>query len=201
LALAQTDASPSRRPGRATSWGRVKLALLVAPMLIGAGPTFTPVALRVAPNDDGARQATTRLVRSILEYTRWPTRLQPIRLCSVGPALYSSAPPTLALGDGRSLSHRRINAGDMASAKSCDALYLGSIGIERMRAWNAAVRGTAVLTIAENDPDCASEAMFCVIYSTAANGSREISFEINSDAVARSQVRIDPRVLRFSAGV
>lgn len=174
--------------------------LLAAPLLISAAPELTPVALRIAADDEEARQATTHLVHSILEYTRWPTRSDQVRLCVVGPAIYSSVPAELSLGNGRRLSQRRVAASDTASARSCDALYLGAIGLERLRAWNSTVRGAAVVTIAEDDPACASEAMFCLKYALA-NGRREISFDINSDAVARSQVRIDPRVLRLSGRI
>jgi len=180
---------------KASSWSKPKLVLLAASLLIAATAEPTPVSLRMAPGDEGARQATGHLVRSILEYTRWPARPDPIRLCVVGPALYRFSSSQFTIGDGRNVAPRALPASDTAAAKSCDALYLGDIGLDRTRAWSTAVRGAAVVTITQADPACASEAMFCLIY-----GKREMSFEINVDALARSQVRVDPRVLRLAAG-
>ena len=52
-----------------------------------------------------------------------------------------------------------------------------------------------MVTIAEADPGCRSQAMFCLL-----PGKDDLSFELNIDAVARSGVAIDPRLLRMSRG-
>ncbi|MEO7470390.1 MAG: YfiR/HmsC family protein, partial [Sphingobium limneticum] len=44
-------------------------------------------------------------------------------------------------------------------------------------------------------PDCGSGAIFCLLYAP-----QTLSFQLNIDAVSRSAVRIDPRVLRLSKG-
>ena len=49
------------------------------------------------------------------------------------------------------------------------------------------------LVLAEADPPCAGEAMFCLMHQRDA-----LSFQLDIDAVARSAVRIDPRVLRLA---
>ena len=59
----------------------------------------------------------------------------------------------------------------------------------------AAARGNGVLTIAEADPACRSQAMFCMVYEP-----RAVSFRMNLDAIARSGLRVDPRVLRLAEG-
>lgn len=59
----------------------------------------------------------------------------------------------------------------------------------------AAVRGNPVVTIAEDDRDCAGGAMFCLLFAP-----QTLSFQLNIDAVSRSTVRIDPRVLRVAKG-
>lgn len=64
-----------------------------------------------------------------------------------------------------------------------------------MQRWTTTVRGAPIVTIAENDPACRSEAMFCLVFLEDA-----MAFQLNIDAVSRSGVRIDPRVLRMSQG-
>lgn len=78
---------------------------------------------------------------------------------------------------------------------SCDALYLGDLDLETLRQWTALARGAPVATIAESDPACSSEAMFCLVFMPDA-----MAFDLNIDAVSRSGVRVDPRVLRMSLG-
>lgn len=64
-----------------------------------------------------------------------------------------------------------------------------------MRALTAQARGRGVLTIAEADPDCRSQAMFCLLFTPQA-----ATFRMNIDAIARSGLKVDPRVLRISQG-
>jgi YfiR/HmsC-like len=59
----------------------------------------------------------------------------------------------------------------------------------------AAVRGRGVLTIAEADPGNVSEAVIVLTYQP-----HSLSFRLNIDAISRSGLRIDPRVLRISQG-
>ena len=84
---------------------------------------------------------------------------------------------------------------DGASSAGCEIVYIGRLSLEQQRAITDRLRGTAVLTIAENDPACRSRAMFCLLFEAEA-----LNFRLNIDAVANSQIRIDPRVLRMGAG-
>jgi hypothetical protein len=70
----------------------------------------------------------------------------------------------------------------------CDALYIGQLDPEPTRRLFAEMRGKPVTTIAEDDPDCRSGAMFCLL-STA----RGLSFQLNLDAVSRSGRRENRR--------
>jgi hypothetical protein len=77
----------------------------------------------------------------------------------------------------------------------CDVVYIGRVPLAGQRQLTAAVRGRGVMTVAEADPECRSEAMFCLIYP-----AKGLSFRLNIDAVSRSGLRVDPRVLRVSQG-
>lgn len=158
--------------------------LMMADMPIGAG----------AVGDDRYAGAAARTVRAIIEYTRWPTRSDPVVICVAGRALYAGQLDAIRLSDGRRTDRRDV-AADPGALAGCHVLYLGQLPIARQRQLTAAVRGRQVLTIAEADPTNASEAMIAFTYKPTA-----LSFRLNIDAVSRSGLKVDPRVLRVAQG-
>ena len=60
-------------------------------------------------------------------------------------------------------------------------------------AYGTALVGMPVLTIAESDPGSSSEAMFALTFKPAG-----LSFRMNIDAISRSGLKVDPRVLRVA---
>jgi hypothetical protein len=135
----------------------------------------------------------TKTVASIVEYSRWPEDRRAIRLCVAGPTLH-----TENLGERR-LAHSRVlrplSIDTVADSVSrCDAVYLGQMPLDHQRRFVEAARDQPILTIVEDDPACLSGAMVCLLFDANA-----VSFRINVDAVSRSQVRVDPRLLRMSA--
>jgi hypothetical protein len=180
--------------------GRLRFLLpLVAVILIMSAPVvadagFRQTSLPVDARPDAHSRAAARVVGSILTYSRWPAPPDPIRLCVLGPAHYDAALKDVLPG-GIRVDRRDLPASAVGIAAACDALYLGAIGQPAMAHALAQVRGAAVVTIAEHAPQCRGEAMFCLIVR-----DRTVSFALNLDAVSRSRVRIDPRVLRISRG-
>ena len=142
--------------------------------------------------------AAAHLVAALLDYVRWPpasngASVNPLRLCLAGAVRHREPFEHLALPSGRAVRSRSIEASAHIGADSCDALYIGAMPLPQMRQITQRLHGTGVVSIAENDPDCRSEAMFC-LFTTA----QTLSFQINIDAVSRSGVMVDPRVLRLS---
>lgn len=173
--------------------------MTLAAMLLAACPAWaqsvTPANVPLGPGEERVTEGTARLVSSLFAYVRWPERPQPVRLCVAGPALYAGRIGSATIpGDGP-IAVRTVAAGSPDEAASCDALYVGGLNPAATARAIAAVRGRPVITIAENDPTCQSEAMFCLLY-----GADAISFRLNVDAVSRSAVRVDPRVLRMARG-
>lgn len=166
------------------------LALL--PWLLAMAPV-TPVALTVG-GDDGGPGASARVVRSFIDYTRWPSRADPVTICVVGPAAWSGQLDGMTLGDGRRTARKAVSIAAVAGS-GCNVVYMGRVDQRTAQQAFAAVRGKGVLTIAENDPQCRSQAMFCLL-----PGRQTLGFAINIDAVSRSGLRIDPRVLRMASG-
>ena len=138
--------------------------------------------------------ATARTVAAIIEYTRWPQRHDPLVLCVAGPALHAAQLGTIRLADGRRVERRNV-AASAAALGACQVLYLGQVPLAAQRQLTTAVRGKGVLTIAEADPGNTSDAVITLTYQP-----RALSFRLNIDAVSRSGLRIDPRVLRISQG-
>lgn len=180
-----------------SSLGFLAAALLALgnPASVPAGePLLPPFAMAGAAQDSRQAPAVARIVQSLMDYSRWPETRSPAQLCVAGPAFHSGRLDTLKLADGRPVVRRNVPASPIALA-GCDVAYLGQLPLPTQRQLVAAVRGRGVLTIAEADPGCRSQAMFCLTYSAQAVG-----FRLNVDAVSRSGLRVDPRVLRLSAG-
>jgi len=156
-------------------------------------PQLASVPLTAGP--DRLATGAARMVGAILEYTRWPARQTPLVLCVVGQALHAGAMDRLSLSNGRAVVRRNVPAETEPARLDCDALYLARLGPEALRRWTRVARGAPIVTIAEDDPGCRSEAMFCLRFLAAT-----LSFDLNIDAVSRSGVRIDPRVLRLANG-
>ena len=131
-----------------------------------------------------------RMVQGILSYSRWPAARTPIRLCVAGAPRFGAALP--GAGGGIVL----IRGAAELRAEACDALYLGPLLPAARAALLARMRGRPVVTIDEADPGCGAGAMFCLVI-----GRTGIAMEMNLDAVSRSGVRIDPRVLRLGRQV
>lgn len=138
--------------------------------------------------------AAARTVKGIMEFARWPQRHDPLVLCVVGPARHAALLGAWRMADGRQVQRRNV-AANAAALGGCNVVYLGQLAIPVQRQLTAAVRGRGVLTIAEADPANTSEAMFAFTYQPNA-----LSFRLNIDAVSRSGMKIDPRVLRVAKG-
>ncbi|RYG24291.1 MAG: DUF4154 domain-containing protein, partial [Burkholderiales bacterium] len=112
------------------------LLLLAAPMLIGATKDVIPAAVPVG--SDEAR-ATARMVKSVLEYTRWPQHRNVINLCVVGQARFGEGFAYASLDNGVPIRRRNFSQLDASAATTCDALYLGKVETGRARQWTALV--------------------------------------------------------------
>ena len=134
------------------------------------------------------------MVRAFIDYTRWPVQPNPIVLCVVGPASNAGQLDSFAASDGRRITRQSVSAAGLAGA-GCHVAYFGRLEPAALRLAVLSVRGKGVLTIAESDPSCRSQAMFCL-----KPDRQTLGFAVNIDAVSRSGLKVDPRVLRMAAG-
>lgn len=128
----------------------------------------------------------------IIGYTRWPVEPPELRLCVVGPADFADDLLTGATQpSGRPVLAGRIGP-EGSLGRDCDVVYLGRIGEAERRQVFAQLAGHPVLSIGEQDDSCTVGSMFCL----QVRGT-EVSFQINLDSVARSGVRVNPKVLQL----
>lgn len=143
---------------------------------------------------DAKTRSVTQTVLGIVGYTRWPGDPQLVRLCVVGPTEYAdellqgAEPP-----HSRRIEVRRLRLDDATLATSCDGIYAGRLDDEEWRRLAERIGPQAVLSIGERRELCRVGCMFCL--DVRAEG---VGFESNPEAVARSGVRVNPRVLQLS---
>ncbi|AJA71080.1 DUF4154 domain-containing protein [Pantoea sp. ICBG 1758] len=145
-----------------------------------------------AAEHTAADNRANRIVSGILSFTRWPPPVQVPQLCILASARHltlssADAPPATPFSVVRADSAGRL------SALHCDAVYFGTETPAQQHAALAAMPDKAVLSMAENNPDCATGATFCMIF-----GEERTRFSVNLDSLARSGVKVSPDVLMLS---
>ena len=143
---------------------------------------------------DERSQAVAQKVFGILGYTRWPQEPALVRLCVLGPTEY--ADELLKGGklhSGRPLQVRRMRFDDPLLPLECDAVYAGIVSDGDWRELLGRVAGLPLLSISERRALCSVGAMFCLDVLGSS-----VAFEVNLDSVARSGVRVNPRVLQLA---
>ncbi|MFP3518749.1 YfiR family protein [Pseudomonas sp. SIMBA_077] len=143
---------------------------------------------------DQRAKAVTQVVLGILSYTRWPTEPDQLQLCVVGPTEYADdLLKNSAQANGRTVHVARLLRSSPAIAPACNAIYLGNLSSEERTYLFDTLAGQAVLSISEQSNQCTVGSMFCLNVR-----DDQVAFEVNLDSVARSGVRIHPRVLQLS---
>ena len=176
---------------------RVLMAAFGCAFVLGATPAaamearFTDVGLPLGSDTGSYDGAVSRMVRMFISYTRWPGNAAPSTLCVIGPADHAGGLQTREFAQQSNLTTRTVSSASVG-AVGCDIVYIGRLSLDQQRAITDSLRNSATLTIAENDPACRSRAMVCLLFE-----AEQLSFRLNVDAVSRSAIRIDPRVLRM----
>lgn len=188
---------PQEHRGAAGRGGSVLLAFWIAGTLALAPPMATPAAAQtlIDPQSGGTAGAVDRLVGGIISYVRWPGigRGTGLATCTVGqPALTSALGPKVP-GNQPPLTNWRATAASIIGGQPCDVIYLGQMPVADRRRLIDWVRYRPVLTITDVDPDCLLGAAFCL--TRQGDGIR---FAMNIDAVTRSKLAVDPRVLQLA---
>jgi hypothetical protein len=149
----------------------------------------------IDPQGGGAVGAVNRLAGGIISYVRWPglTQGSAISVCTVGtPSLTDMLRP-LPPGNQPPITNWRASVASIVGGQPCDVIYLGQMPVADRRRLIDWVRYRPVLTITDVDPDCLTGAAFCLGRTDGG-----IAFSMNIDAVTRSKLAVDPRVLQLA---
>lgn len=149
----------------------------------------------VEGDSDAHTLGVSRTVQGILGYTRWPGDMAVVRLCVIGPTEFADAllhEKNMSLGL-QALQVRRVRLEDITGPGECDGIYAGQLSVQAWRELMQRLAGQPLLTISERGELCRVGAMFCL------RGRGEgLGFEVNLDSVARSGVRVNPKVLQLA---
>lgn len=136
-----------------------------------------------------------RTVLGIVSFSRWPAIPDAYRLCAKGdPGNLRQLFDKPALVGDRRVVRSAADGGRAPSLADCDILYLGGgLSESQRRQWLALAVGNPVLTISEQDGVCGSGSMFCLDLR-----GEGVALLANLDAISRSGIRVNPRVLQLT---
>jgi len=181
-------------PARGRGQGHAVIVAVLLWALAGAAAADDAAATKAAAAAPDSRATVTTVVAGIVSYTRWPAETRSIRLCTIGRG--RGVDELLAAADlGSAQQSVPVHAaGRAANALSeCDAIYVGALAVNGARNLLQSMVGRPVLMIGEGQEFCSDGGMFCLQPAAA-----EVTFAVNLDAVARSGLRVNPRVLRMA---
>lgn len=169
------------------------MTLTAALVVMGASASIGSNGLiaetRVPPGQHDA--VVARTVGGMISYTRWPEPRAVLHLCVSGATAHARAFGRVGQAAGRPVNAQLIAPG--SAAQGCDVLYLGMMNAADRQRMMRAIRDRPVLSIAEADADCRGGTIFCLQILP-----ERVGFRLSIDAVSRSAVRIDPRVLKIA---
>lgn len=161
-------------------------------MMLSVVPTAAQT--EVPDSADGPAIAAADIVEGVLSYTRWPDAGGPVRLCLAGQSRLMARITSGVLPSGRRVLVSRRSAASLPG-EGCDAIFIGGATAGELSRIARAASGAAVVTMTDSDAGCSSGFMICV-----RRVSGGMTFDMSIDAVSRSGVRIDPRVLMLARG-
>ncbi|MDR3352480.1 MAG: YfiR family protein [Zoogloeaceae bacterium] len=184
--------SSCARPGSPAS-----LVLIVA-LFLGLALFFEAQAEERKVQENGKPMAAV-IVAGVINYTRWPRLGEAIRICFAGKSAHAEeirqlSPVTQKMKGSPSTFLVLSQEGEVA--RDCDLVYVGDLPDEEVRTLLKATGNTAILTIGEGKEFCSLGGMFCLEAEPKANS---VGFAANLDAISRSQLRVNPQVLRLSS--
>lgn len=164
-------------------------ALIVLSASASVGSNGLIAETRVQPGQHDA--VVARTVGGMISYTRWPEPRAVLHLCVSGVTAYAGEFGRVGQAAGRPVTAQLVAPG--SAALGCDVLYLGRMDAADRQRMMRAIRDRPVLSIAEADADCRGGTIFCLQVRPD-----RLGFRLSIDAVSRSGVRIDPRVLKIA---
>jgi hypothetical protein len=158
------------------------------------------VATSEAPaTSDQAALAVPRIVLGIIAYSRWPQKPDPFRLCVAGDAAEIDALfDVRSVVGGNAVAPVQLDIHTPRLEGLCDIFYVGrGLDSASRRALYMGAEGQAMLTISTADPDCREGSLFCLKWSSDVATPALL---LNLEAITRSPIQVNPRVLQITRG-
>jgi YfiR/HmsC-like len=165
------------------------VALIAMSASVSIGLNGLIAETRVPPGQQDVIVART--VGGMISYTRWPEPRPVVRLCVSGTTAHARGFGRIGQSGGRQVVTQIVAPGGVT--RGCDVLYFGALADADRQRMLRSIRDLPVLSIAETDPACRGGTIFCLRILPD-----RVGFQMSIDAVSRSAVRIDPRVLRIA---
>lgn len=164
--------------------------------LLFAQAVLVPVSIPLPAGPAATARAIAIMTNGIISFTRWPAPPNPMQICLLGETRLAERELEAASPLARNIRLTRLPDAIAAIPVWCDVLYSGTVPAQRLAALLSRGHGRPLLTMSEEDALCRAGAMFCLHVRKS-----DITFELNLDAVSRSGLTVDPRVLRLSSGL
>ncbi|MGN6581584.1 MAG: YfiR family protein [Bordetella sp.] len=168
------------------------LALRGALSVLLALSCATAVAQSSATGSHGSRrvQDIARIVGGIINFTQWPGPPRKVRLCIATPAVYADLLVRDIEVSTPLASVQYLAAQDTRLDSDCDAVYIEQTGEAGRADLFRRLAGRPVLSITGSGDGCVMGSLFCI-----SNTGAQATFSVNLDAIARSGLHINPKVL------
>jgi hypothetical protein len=164
-------------------------------VVLSAQGDFRPVGTTISAGPGATGRAISTMLTGIVSFARWPAQSSSTQFCLVGPTRMAKSDLDAFSASAQGAEIVSVQESATTIPASCGILYFGAVERRIIARLVPGTYNRSVLTIAEDDPLCRTGTMICLHA-----GNTEISFELNLDAISRSRVSVDPRVLRLSRG-
>jgi len=145
-----------------------------------------PVA-ETAPAREGD---IVRIIDGIINFTQWPAASDRVRLCLTTPVLHVDALKAELSGSKQLASVQELAPDDSRLDSECDVVYVEQVDDANRARLFQRLAGHPVLTIAGMASGCLMGSLFCL-----SDAGASATFSANLDTIARSGLRINPKVL------
>ncbi|MDR2688349.1 MAG: YfiR family protein [Azoarcus sp.] len=141
------------------------------------------------------------MVWGIISYTHWPNEQGPLRLClpegNANAILIGQYAKEVDIGRPVVTIMAALDT-DTVSAQTCDVVYFADMSVQDAGRILRTLTGGYVLTLGDGQSFCSEGGMFCILPDHTDDKNSNGRFAANLDAISRSALRVNPRVLRLS---
>jgi hypothetical protein len=166
--------------------------------MIAESQTMPPETSGRWQQTNSSLQERPDLISGIIQYTRWPSRNDAIRLCvdqndtdAASIAQYFNERPE---DRPRVTAHvQRVHGLGVDELLDCQAIYFGKVSPKTLPAQLIQLSSKPILTIGQGEDFCTDAGLFCLIDTKVG-----VRIGANLDAISRTGLHVNPRLLKLT---